>query len=168
MPVLRESKYLTPYVVYDAPVNEKTEEIRRIFDVDPETGYPRHYNWRSLAKLGKEYRPEDAFEKLLPYREEAMYSTYIANGAIAVVLSALVQAFYNTKKARPYYSRPWVFLGMLTWTGAVAAYNCIRTPNRQGMENAMYIDYVKSHPDRFETKKRYKLREVLFWNDLIR
>jgi len=168
MPILREHHYFEPYLAYDAPVNAKTEEVRRMFDMDPETGYPREYNWRCLAKLGKEYRPEDAFEKLLPYREESMYSTYLTVGVLSVLIPLGIQMFGNALAKRPWYSRPWLSLAGFAVTGSINAYIFYWTPHKQGIENAIYIDYVKSHPERFETKKRLKHREVLRMNEMIR
>ena len=168
MPVVRDNKFLTSYVIYDAPINEQTKEIRRKFDVDEKTGYQRRYNWRSLADLGPEYRPDDALKKLLPYREEAMYATYVFSAVCALGVSFGVQCIHNAYRGRELMSKPWVFLASLACSGGLAAFTCFYTPVRQGMINAMHIDYIQKHPDRFETKKRLKLREVLLHNKLCR
>lgn len=166
MPIEYVHRAREPMVVYDAPVNEATQKIREKFDVDPETGYPRKYNWRPLAQLGPEYRPEDVYDKLLPYRPESMYSTYVAYASISIAF-ALGFNYYVTGKLRTkWYVKPYGFFFMLAGTGIPLYFLAKLSPKYQGREYAMYKDYVKTYPDRFDTIKRRKLREILYLNKL--
>lgn len=151
-----------PTLVYEAPVDEKTKELRKAFDVDEKTGYPRHYEWRRMAKLGNSYRPEDLFETLSGYNKESGYTTKMVLGASSIILAVVFQGIARLALNRPFWSRP-----QYPIAGAIASYFALdwmheKTLERAARKNAIYLDYVKKHPDRFEATYRPKLREVLY------
>lgn len=162
MPVIQDGPYFLPILIHEAPVNEKTKAIRERFKVDEKTGYPEHYNWRAMARLGPEYRPEDLYTKLDPFDPKEEISTQVflvgATGLGVVGLHCLTN--YYTRKPM------WSGIPRTTILGAVAIWISLKAHDmvltRQGIKNAIFLDYLKKHPDRFETVKRYKHRELLF------
>lgn len=163
MPLIYESRFVTPYLVYDAPVDEKTQKVREQFKVDPETGYPEQYNWRNQAKLGPSYKPEDPFIKFQNKPGETYQDTAeIVIGVTAV--SALCHRVISYMFRRPWWSKPHHFL-LLAGGGSYASYWAQqKSIERQAMRAAAVVDYARQHPERFGEIKRYKAREVLsYW-----
>lgn len=148
--------------MHEAPLDEKTKEVRKRFNVDEETGYPKEYNWRPLAKLGPTYRPEKIYEVVKPYTREEMYSTNATLiGGMAFVcgsLHYLVQRYYGRKL----WSKPWKTLAYFASSTTALYYLIDYKYRRQQLKNEVYADYMKKHPERFDTVYRPKVREVLF------
>lgn len=168
MPLVSRGPYYNPYLVYDAPVNEKTKELRKKFDMDDETGYPRAYNWRPLARLGQEYNPEDIFFKLDDFDEKAYYGykAYFTVGAIlgAAVVHGMTSYYYTFK----WYSRPYIFLGVAASFVACTTWYQNVSLRRQNMVNTIDVEYLQSHPERFGKIYRPKMREILYENRYVR
>lgn len=162
MPLLRSDPSLTPYLIYDAPIDEKTKKIREQFKVDENTGYPEHYNWRNMAKLGPVYRPEDPFLKF-EYPEGAEYGTDATIFASTGLLALLAYKIRSYTLRRPIWSKPHYFLGMWGLSFGLGYWGHQKTLERQGMKNAMIVDYVRKHPERFKDIERYKIRQLLFY-----
>lgn len=160
MPLVYESKWLKPYLVYDAPVDEKTKKIREEFKVDEETGYPEKYKWRNLAKLGSSYKPEDPFIKFenKPYENYQSMATFFL---IVTATSAVIHYFISSHLRRPVWAKPHHFLGMIGGTCAIAYWSQHKSIQRQAVRTAAVIEYARQHPERFGEIKRYKCREVL-------
>lgn len=167
MPVIEIARSVRPYVVYDAPINEKTVEIRRKFKVD-ESGYPEEYKWRGLAKLGDEYQPEDPFLKFAPCEEKELLSWKVTVIGLSAVMAFAYQAGLAKFLSRPLWSRPWNFLGAFTVLSVTSLYVQKVALRRQAYKDAIYIDYLRLHPERFGPIKRYKFRETLFGHLPIR
>lgn len=157
-----------PYLVYDAPVDKKTLEIRKMFDVDEKTGYPRHYSWRPMAQLGKEYTYDEPFAKLGKFNKEEQYSTQVTMAATGLACAGGIHWFWNYWNGRP----AWVRLhnvGVIT--AAIWGFMFLSqdfTHRRQAVRNNIVVDYVRKHPERFGTIQRPKIREVLTRYDPVR
>lgn len=161
MPIISKSPYCTSHLVYDAPVDEKTKKLREEFKVDEKTGYPEHYNWRPMARLGRSYKPEDPFVKFDPYNPNEDISTKIAVATVSILTAAGIHCLTNYLSVRKWYSRPYIFLGSsVALTGSVF-WTLEVTQRRQGIRNSIVRDYTKKHPERFGETYRPKLREVL-------
>lgn len=165
MPLIHETPDVSSYLVYNAPVNEKTKEIRKMFDVDEETGYPRHYNWRPMARLGPNYKPEDPLLKLGEYDPKEYYSTKITMAGLCAISSIGGHYIISRYMARPFWTRSYQ---ILLYFGAMVGglfWALDKTLERQGTKNSITIDYVRKHPERFGEIHRPKVREVLlpFW-----
>lgn len=150
------------YIIYDAPVNEKTKKIREIFDMDEETGYPRVYNWCNLAKLGKSFKPEDPFVKFAPRDPKKDYATKVFVGGCLVALPFMCHAincFYERRNLLNKIYRPFVAAAALPFMGK---YLLDLTYDRQAKRNGILVDYIRKHPERFGETYRPKFREVLY------
>jgi hypothetical protein len=159
---LIKEKNRTSTLVYEAPVDEKTKEIRKMFDVDEETGYPRAYNWRPLARLGPNYRPEKVYEVIEPYKPEQKLTTNVALVASTAFIVGSVHYFYQKYHARPLWSKPLRSLAIFGVFSTALVYGFEYKLQRDQLKNQIYADYMKKHPERFETVHRPKFREVLF------
>lgn len=168
MPLVSRGQWFTPYFVYHAPVNEKTKELREKFDMDEETGYPRAYNWRNLARLGQEYKPEDPYLKFDNYDEQAYIGYKVYHYGIVFVGSAASQLLSAWVFGHKWYARPYMFFGM----GAIGCWMAWfwreKTMLRQNQLNGIDVEYVTQHPERFGLIYRPKLREILFDNIYVR
>lgn len=162
MPLIQIDDTICPYLVYEAPVDEKTKEIRKMFKVDENTGYPEHYNWRPMARLGTEYELWEPFEKLGEFNPEEQISTKVTMAGLVIAASCGMHWMLNFKQGKPWYARihrifisSALFYAALGWTAE-------KTLQRQAQKNHILIDYVKKHPERFEKIRRPKYRESLF------
>lgn len=158
---LIKEKGKTSILVHEAPIDEKTKEIRKKFDVDDETGYPRHYNWRPLAKLGPYYRPEKVFEVFEPQKAEERLSTKVALAGALVVPTGFAHFLKQQYYARPIWSKPLPTLFAYVCCVGISWWLYDQKYNRQLLKNQIYADYMKKHPERFETVHRPKFRECL-------
>lgn len=156
-----QEKNKAPILVYDAPVDEKTKKVREMFDVDEKTGYPKHYNWRGMARLGPDYRPEDPFLKFDKWDEKNGYSGTISLLGILGAGYAGIFYYINTQR-RPWWSKPQYFIAAFGVSAPALLWIRDKTFERQGRKDAIYVDYMRKHPERFETIHRPKLREILF------
>lgn len=162
MPLIQREPYLAPYLVYDAPVDEKTKKLREKFKIDEESGYPECYKWRALSRLGPVYNPADPFKKFDEYDPKRSISTHVGMFIVGAAVSGSVMAFFNLYRRRPWWAKSWVpvlaafgFLGFQMVLHKQAL-------KRQALKAAITVDYVTKHPDRFPPIKRPKLREVLY------
>lgn len=161
MPLVQRAPFFSSYLVYDAPLDEKTKEIRKNFDVDEETGYPKHYEWRNLARLGPSYSPADPYLKFDPYDPKTSISTHVTAALIALGSTASAMIFINLKNRRPWWAQSWVpLLGSAVFV-ALELWIHQKNLGRQSLKNAIIIDYVRQHPERFPPIKRPKMRETL-------
>ena len=160
MPLI-EQPYVTPILVYDAPVNEKTKQIREKFDVDDKTGYPRHYNWRSMARLGPVYEPQDPFRKFDPYNPDEAISTKVGIVFLSAASAGFIHYVWSNIRSRPYWSNIHIFLGITAGTAGFILWMHNKTLERQNLKNHIYMDYIEKHPERFGPIHRPKLREAL-------
>lgn len=168
MPLIDTGPHTCPYIRYNAPVNEATKKIRERFKVDEETGYPEHYNWRSMAKIGPRYRPEDIFKYIGHHEPERELSTWVAYVAFSFGGSAFGHMVVNAYFGRPPIAKcHWVLINTVTLS-FLSIWGRARIQKRQGLKNKIYQDYMKKHPERFGEIYRPKLREVLFAYDPIR
>lgn len=159
MPII-EIPNMTPLLVYDAPLDEKTKKLREQFKIDEETGYPEHYKWRNLAKLGKSYRIQDPFLKFeYPKEQDYHRSAALAVGAIGgcYMVIKLTSAMSRT----PMWAKPHWIIGGLAFTLGLSLWIQEKSRERQALKNRSYIEYCEQHPERFTDIKRYKHREAL-------
>lgn len=157
-----ETPYTTPILVYDAPVDEKTKKIREMFDVDEKTGYPRHYNWRPMARLGSEYRPQDPFRLFNKYNPDEYIATKVFIVGASILLGGIAQFVTNAIFfRRPFWVKPYPLIGISASLAAVTIYGLEATQDRQHKKNQMYVDYMENHPERFGPIHRPKIREIL-------
>lgn len=168
MPLVSRGQWWAPYFVYHAPVNEKTKELREKFDMDEETGYPRAYNWRNLARLGPEYKPEDPYLKFDDYDEKSYMGYKVYHYSIILAASVSVQLFSAWLYGHKWYSRPYIFAGMGTLGFLLSRFWREKTLLRQNQLNGIDVEYVTTHPERFGLIYRPKLREILFENTYVR
>lgn len=162
MPAHEETTYFHPYYTYEAPVNEATLKLREKLKIDPETGYPEKYNWRGLAKLGYQYEPEKPFLVFKPYTEEQLHGTKATLLLVSSAFGVLSQAVTNYYKARKFFAHPYIFLLSTAAAYGVGIFTISKSNKRQTYKNALFVDYMKKHPERFGTIRRYKYREVVF------
>lgn len=162
MPIIETGPYTSSYLMYDAPVNEKTKEVRDMFKMDEKTGYPEKYNWRGMAKLGSSYKPSAPFLNFKSYSEEEYYSTKVFIIASMGAASAAGHWYFNYRARRPFYAKPHVFLTMLGVSSFVGLFSLEKTLEREGIKQKMFINYTEQHPERFGEIKRPKFRECLF------
>lgn len=161
MPIIEQGSFITPLLQYDAPVNEKTQAIRDRFKID-ESGYPEHYKWRGLARLGQSYTYEDAFTKLTPYDPNSNRLAKFNIICLAVGSAALAQYAITAVYTRPFYSKPHYPIGIALTIGYLGKKLHEAALRKQAQKNAIAIDYVKKHPERFEEPRyRPKYREIL-------
>lgn len=154
----------TPILVYDAPVDEKTLKIREQFKVDEETGYPEHYKWRNMAKLGLTFRPEDPFLKF-EYPPEANHIRSASIIIVSALFTGIWHVYSQVNQRRVWWSKPHVFLGYFGVVSGLSLYGQDYFCKYQATKNGMIVDYVRQHPERFNDIRRYKAREVLgHWN----
>lgn len=161
MPLLRVSENYLPYLAYDAPVNEQTKKIREMFKVD-ESGYPEHYKWRPMARLGPEYSYTDPFEKLGEYNPDHYISTKVTMIAMVTGASAAFHWFFNIYVGKKFHAKLHRFVGSTAFALFSLNYMSGKTMERQAQKNHIVVDYVNKHPERFEKIKRYKFREILY------
>lgn len=158
----------TGYLIHEAPVDEKTKKIREQFGVDEETGYQKSYHWRRLAQLPREYRPEVAFEKLSYHNEDEYISTKVFIGLTMTAFACVGHAWVQMRTAKPLWGR----LYRVPLVAIPSTYATIfflnKTMERNAMRHAIVVDYLKKHPERFETVYRPKVREVMFFYQPIR
>lgn len=152
----------TAILVHEAPLDEKTKEIRKMFDVDEASGYPKAYNWRPLARLGPEYRPEKIFEVVEPYKEEQLISTKILLVSSMAFVTGLAHVVIQRLQARPWWAKPMKSLVAFTASSATLLVYFDYKQKRDRLKQAIYTDYMQKHPERFGTIHRPKFREVLF------
>lgn len=163
MPLIQREPGITdPYLVYDAPVDEKTMKVREMFKIDEKTGYPEQYNWRALARLGPVYQPADPYKKFDDYNPAESISTHVTAGLVGAVLAGCGQLYYNHRARRPWWAKSWMPILFIAAFVKTEMYLHQKTLERQSMRNAIAIDYVEKHPDRFPPIRRPKLREVLY------
>lgn len=163
MTIVQNDPYLTPYVVYDAPVNEKTRKIREMFDVDEKTGYPRHYSWRPMAQLGPEYSYMDPFTKLGRYNPDEYICQKVTMYSLGIGANVAVHWWINYLSGKKFHARLWrLFIATGSLLGAMS-WTMEKTLQRQAQKNHLMMDYISKHPERFENIKRPKMREVLFY-----
>lgn len=161
MPLIQRENFVTPYLVYDAPVDEKTKKIREMFKID-ESGYPEHYKWRDISRLGPVYNPADPFRKFDEYDPKTSISTHVAMFIIGATISGAITSCVNVVSGKPWWARGWVpVLGAIGFTG-VEMFIHKQALRRQALRNAITVDYVTKHPDRFPPIKRPKMREILY------
>lgn len=168
MPLVSRGPHYQPYFVYHAPVNEKTKELRKKFDMDEETGYPRAYNWRNLARLGQEYRFEDPYLKFNDYDEKSIMGYKVYHYGVAFGVSAAGHLLISYIRGYKWYARPHVFAGFFGSGCLIAWFLREKTLQRQAMKNGIDVEYAQAHPERFGLIYRPKLREVLFENLFVR
>lgn len=161
MPLVTTGPYTTSYLVYDAPVDEKTKKLRETFKID-ESGYPEHYKWRNMAKLGPVYNPEDPILKFTPQSPEAHYSTSVFMAFFTGMTTVGAVGLYNYFNKTPLWAR--VHYSLPAWAGFfyIVEWFNKKTDERQYIKNSIIIDYTNKHPDRFGPIKRSKFRETLF------
>lgn len=163
MPLIqREPGITAPFLVYDAPVDEKTKKVREMFKIDEKTGYPEQYNWRALARLGPVYQPADPFKKFDDYDPKESISTHVTAGLVASFFAGFGQVYFNLRARRPWWSRSYMPVIFVAAFVKIEMFLYQKTVERQSMRNAITIDYVEKHPDRFPPIRRPKLREVLY------
>lgn len=160
MPLIYEQTWLQPYLVYEAPVDEKTKKIREEFKIDEETGYPEKYKWRNLAKLGKSYKPEDPFLKFVSKPEEN-YQKVVDMCLFATFTGGLIHYVTSYIMRRPIWAKPHHFLFITGGSLWAAFWFRQKSIERQAEKTAAIIDYARQHPERFGEIQRYKYREVL-------
>lgn len=153
----------TPILVYDAPIDEKTKKVREKFKVDEVTGYPEQYNWRAMARLGNKYTYEDPFLKFNPYNPEEDYSTKVTIGILSFVSCSIIHVGLALYQRRRWWSRPHYLAASTAGLAGGLLWYHEESLKRQGLKNAMILDYVRQHPERFGEIHRPKLREVLFY-----
>lgn len=168
MPIISRGQYIQPYLLYYAPVNEKTKQLREKFEVDEETGYPKAYNWRALARLGQEYDPWDPYLKFDDFDEKAYYAYNLHRYTIAALSSGAIHGALAWWMGYKWYSRPYIFLGLTSLTVFLSQFYQEKTLQRQNMVNAVDVDYLQSHPERFGKIYRPKMRELLFETRYVR
>lgn len=162
MPLVDTGPYTFPYLRHEAPINESTRKIREMFKVDEETGYPEHYKWRNMAKIGPRYQPQDLFKYIGHHEPERDVSTQvfcIGSSIVGSILGHCLVAFMMKRSAlQKIYWIPvnatavsYLFL----WLHDVAL-------KRQNMKNQVYIDYMQKHPERFGEIYRPKIRECMW------
>lgn len=162
MPIVEIAPEVTPYLVYDAPVDEKTKKIREMFKVDEKTGYPEHYNWRSVARLGNRYLPQDPFLKFDGHDSKSLISQKVTMGLLFGGAAAFTHYAFSLYLARPWWTRLYIpVFGATVMTG-LGLWIQEKTYERQGIRNAITVDYLQKHPERFGEIHRPKVREVLF------
>ena len=155
-------------LVHEAPIDEKTKEVRKMFDVDEKTGLPKSYNWRPLANLGSNYRPEKVYEIYAPLKPEEKISTQLGLVGSVALVSGTLHYLYSWYQARSVFSKPWYSLAGFAVGAASVLYGYDVILNRRELKNQIYTDYMQKHPDKFETVHRPKYREVLFVYSPIR
>lgn len=161
MPIAQDEPITLPYLIYDAPVNEKTLQIRKQFDVDEESGYPRFYHWRPVTRLGSVYKPEDPFYKLSQYDPEIYYSQKALFVCVASLGAFATHFMLSAVCKRPYWSQLHVLFGQIAGFSYLGFWLQDKTIKRAAMKNAVIVDYMRKHPERFGEIKRHKLREIL-------
>lgn len=134
MPLI-ENEGLTPYLVYDAPINEKTRQIRKMFKVDENTGYPENYNWRPMARLGSEYAYTDPFEKLGEYKPEEYYCQKLTMVVGVVASCAGLHWFQNYRQSKQFYAGLHRFVGTSAAMLAILFWAGEKTMQRQSQKN---------------------------------
>lgn len=162
MVLVQESPYQTEYIIYDAPVNEKTKEIRKKFNIDEETGYPDCYKWRNLARLGRTYKYDDPFVKFDSHSDEKDYSQNVLYASIFGAIPWVYQGARTLLSRRSFFYR--IYLPILATPVVPALYFFMhkKSLERQAMRNGILVDYVRKHPERFGEVYRPKFREILF------
>lgn len=162
MTIVQTSAYTPSYIIYNAPVNEKTKKLREMFKVDDVTGYPEWYHWRAMSRLGQTYNPEDPFYKFNPYDPNEFVSQKVFFVFAAGTLTAGVHYLWNSYNRRPWWSKPYFFPISFAFLTYASMWVQEKTLERQGIKNAIAIDYLKKHPERFGPIYRPKYREILF------
>lgn len=154
---------MSPILYYDAPVDEKTMEVRKQFKVDPETGYPEHYSWRGLAKLGKTYTARDLYTKIDQF--DPVKDT-IYGKVHAAVISCIVGGIFHQGVNFITRVSPWQKLFVFPLTAGSMYLGFLKWQNysheKSGLRNKAIIEYWEQHPDRFKPIQRHKLRETLY------
>lgn len=161
MPLIDNGPYITSHLTYDAPINEKTKKIREMFKVDEESGYPEHYLWRGMARLGPYYKPEDTFLKFDPVHPDELVSQKVTLVALTALVVGSIHYCIATYKRRSFLSRLWVPIVGTAGISALQLWLQKKTLERQSSKNAILIDYVRKHPERFGMVHRPKFRECL-------
>lgn len=160
MPVIQRDPSLSSYLVYNAPLDEKTKKLREEFNIDEETGYPEQYKWRNMAKLGHTYKPEDPFIK---FENDSGYDIGRLNFMLttSTLLAYLCHHFKCIQESRPVWSRPIQLLVFIAMPAATIYYGHKWSSDRMAKRNGIIVDYLRKHPERFDDVQRYKFREVL-------
>jgi len=161
MVIVKESPYLAPYLIHDAPVNEKTKQVRERFKVDEATGYPEFYSWRALARLGPDYKPEDPFLKFDPYNPDEYISTKLTYVTICFVSGVGGMMYINRFIGRPLFFRFGRALVLSTLGSGMLLWGLQKSMEQQAVKNRIIVDYLRQHPERFGTIHRPKFRELL-------
>lgn len=162
MTIIDSGPYRYHHLVYNAPINEKTKKIRELFKVDEESGYPEHYKWRSMARLGSKYNPEDPYLKFDPYKKEEYYSTKVVTVALTGFTTLLLHMFFSYNARRPIWSKSYSWLASWAALGYACHWYQEASLTKQAIKNAITMDYAKKHSERFGEIKRYKIRECLY------
>lgn len=161
MPIVEIHHAAEPLLAYNAPVNEKTKQVREMFKVDEETGYPEHYKWRGMAKLGPKFSYEDPYWKFQKHNPDEDLSTKIVILSMINGLCIGVHLFIQYSFGKGLLSqihRP-ILTGALCTYGYLKYYE--RSLERASIKQHIYMDYVRKHPERFGDIQRYKFREIM-------
>lgn len=168
MPLIDTGPHSLPYLLYNAPVDEKTMALREKFKVDPKTGYPECYNWRLLSRLGYDYSPEDPFYKFGAYDPNRSMTTRIGGSAFFVAGIMTIHAVRVYYKGHHWLTRAWQVPLASIPTVYFFLWLHDKTLTRAGRKEAVIVDYVSKHPERFGPIQRAKYRELLWTYTPIR
>lgn len=162
MPLVQQNPLEFPILVHDAPVNEKTKEVREMFKVDEKTGYPEQYNWRGLARLGPKYNYEDPFLKFDRQTEEQLISSRVTTIGLLTGFSFAAHWFNQTRLSKKFWSQIYLPVAGSAIFAGLYLYYQKKTLERSYVKNHILMDYARKHPERFGPVERPKVREVLF------